>query len=216
MCNRYRSSWEWRWFTGEFSDIKIPLRMADPMPNLPAEVRPTNKAMIFRFVDAAEPMAGVEGAALRWGLIPWFHKGRPGSWKMLGTNARSETVSTVAMYREAFKRRRCLIPAEAYFEWTGEKGSKVKWMFTRTDDRPFCFAGLWDRCDTEDGPIDSFTMMTTEPEDFCRTYHDRQPVILERDQWATWLDLSPDAAPLLTCEPSGLIKVELAPKEDRI
>ena len=216
MCNRYRNRLGWTDYSEDFSQLKIPLKFdRDRIPNLEPrdDIRPTNRAPVFRPVDPANPAAGVELAQMRWGLVPFFSKEI--SRKFLCTNARSETVATTASYREPFRRRRCLVPADGYYEWTGEKGAKTKWLFTRTDGQWMAFPGLWDTWNSPDGPLESFTMLTCAPGPDCANYHDRQPVVLEREHWATWLDLEADIAPLLKGSPEGGIQVELAPPEKK-
>ena len=109
--------------------------------------------------------------------------------KFLTTNARSETVSTTSAFKDAFARRRCLVPADGFYEWTGEKGRKTKWLITVADQRCFCFAGLWRSCRDRRRPIDSFTILHGLAGPDMAPIHDRQPVILPRDRWRDWLNL---------------------------
>lgn len=102
------------------------------------------------------------------------------------------------------------MPATHFYEWTVPKGDKTMWRFTKAGSEIFCFAGLWDRADTADGPVESFTIMTCAPGPDCEPYHNRQPVILEQDQWATWLDLSADATPILRAGAERTIAIERA------
>ena len=217
MCNRYRLAHTTiDDFARDFSQLKIPLVFPAGAPNLQPrqDIRPTNTVPVFRPVDAAGPAAGVEWATMRWWLVPFFHKGKAlKDWKPMCTNARAETVATTATFKGAFSRRRCLVPADGFYEWTGEKGAKEKWLFTRTDGQWFSFAGIWDRCETAEGPIESLAILTTPPGPDAAPYHNRQPVILERDQWSRWLDLEADVAPLLQPGPAGVLKVEKAPPE---
>jgi putative SOS response-associated peptidase YedK len=213
MCNRYGYQAPISRLVDEFSQTRIPLIFRDgAVPNLePREhIRPTNTAKIIRPLDASDPFVGVELVDARWWLIPFFHRKGVKDWKPMCTNARAETVATTATYREAFRRRRCLVPATHFFEWTGEKGAKVMWKFTKVGSEIFCFPGLWDRAHTTDGPVESFTIVTTAPGADCAPYHNRQPVILERDQWGPWLDLSADPSSLLTAGAAGAISVERA------
>lgn len=215
MCNRYRSKHGWVDWTEDFSQLKIPLRFPDPLPNLREEIRPTNEAAIIRPVDAANPTGGMEGAVMRWDLIPSFWKQPIKAKKFLATNARSETVATTSAFKGAFAKRRCLIPADGFYEWTGDKGTKVKWLITVADQPWFCFAGLWDHAETADGPVDSFTILTTAAGPDMEPIHNRQPVILPRGRWIDWLDLKGDPAPLYEPGPPGTLRVELAPAEVR-
>jgi putative SOS response-associated peptidase YedK len=84
------------------------------------------------------------------------------------------------------------------------------WRFSKLGSEIFCFAGLWDRAETADGPVESFTILTCAPGADCEPYHNRQPVILEREQWAAWLDLKADAAPILRAGAANTIAVERA------
>jgi len=219
MCNRYKyEKATLEDYLIDFSELRVPLVFPGGKPNIEprADIRPTNRAWIFRPVDAQNPAAGVEPVQARWGLVPFFAKAI--DKRFLCTNARSETVATTPSYRDPFKRRRCLIPADGYYEWTGEKGKKTKWLFTRADGRPMMFPGLWDSAtipNAEGVPerLESFTMLTCAPGPDQAAYHDRQPVILEREDWPTWLDLAADVAPLLKGSPAGGITVELAPPE---
>jgi putative SOS response-associated peptidase YedK len=104
-------------------------------------------------------------------------------------NARSETAAVKPSFRAAFRRRRCLIPADGYFEWkkTGAR-TKQPYYFHRNDDRPFAMAGLWEHWDGGDGPVLSCTILTTDANDLARTVHDRMPVILEPADYADWLN----------------------------
>jgi putative SOS response-associated peptidase YedK len=84
------------------------------------------------------------------------------------------------------------------------------WKFTKAGSDLFCFPGLWDRAQTADGPIESFTIVTCAPGPDCAPYHNRQPVILERNQWGPWLDLTTDAAPILQAGAAGVISAARA------
>jgi putative SOS response-associated peptidase YedK len=211
MCNYFRhKKYGWRDWTEDFSQVRIPLQFPDPLPNIADAVRPTDPTPILRPLDAQAPQHGLAGAIVRWDLVPWSWKQPVKAKKFLATNARSETVATQAAFKEAFARRRCLVPADAFYEWTGEKGAKVMWEFTASDQPWFAFAGLWDRASTADGVIESCTVLTTAAGPDMAPYHNRQPVILGRDQWTTWLDLRADPAPLFQARPAGSLRVEQA------
>jgi len=213
MCNRYGYLAPVSRLVDEFSQARIPLRFAfDATPNMPPRdaIRPTNTAPIVRALDPRDPGAGVELVDARWWLVPFFHKGPVRDWKPMCTNARSETVATTPSFREAYRRRRCLVPASFWFEWTGAKGSKIMWRFAKTGADLFCFAGLWDRAETADGTIESFTVLTCAAGSDAAPYHNRQPVVLERGDWVRWLDLEADPAPLLRSAEAGAINVERA------
>jgi putative SOS response-associated peptidase YedK len=213
MCNRFRSQYGWTDWAEDFSETRIPLRFPDPLPNLLGEIRPTDPAAIFRPVDPSAPSAGLQAAVVRWDLVPHFWRQPIKAKKFLATNARSENVQVTSAFKDAFARRRCLVPADGFYEWTGEKGRKVKWLITVPDQRCFCFAGLWDHAETVDGPVDSFTILTTAAGPDMEPIHSRQPVILPPDRWVAWLDLAGDPTPLYQPGPPGTLSAELAPPE---
>ena len=170
-----------------------------PALNLEAreQVRPTQAAPIVRLIDGVPVVSDA-----RWWLIPWFHKGSVKEWKATTFNARAETVATSRAYRDSFKRRRCLVPADGWYEWMGPREGddkrKQPWLFTPRDAEPIMLAGLWDRCDTTDqGSVESFTIVTQPAGAPLNGYHDRAPVILFGDEWARWLDAETDASELL-------------------
>ena len=195
----------------EFSLRGMPLAFKPgTTPNLQPRdhIRPTDTAPILRPVSVDDPAAGLDLAEIRWWLIPHFHKRGIKDWKPICTNARAETVATTPAFRESFKRRRCLVPASHYFEWTGAKGAKTMWKFTKAQADFFCFAGLWDRASTSDGIIESFAILTCAAGPDCAPYHTRQPVLLEPDEWAPWLDLARDPTPWLVARAAGCLRVE--------
>lgn len=213
MCNRYGYQAPVTRLIDEFSEAGLPLRFIDGfIPNLEprAHIRPTNDAPILRPIDAADPSLGLELVEIRWWLIPFFHKHGIKDWKAMCTNARAETVAKTPTFREPFKRRRCLVPATCYYEWNGKPGSKTMWRFTRADDEVFCFAGLWDRADTTDGELQSFTILTCAAGPVAARYHNRQPVIVPRDRWGEWLDLSADVSSLIVPDDNAALLVEAA------
>jgi putative SOS response-associated peptidase YedK len=130
---------------------------------------------------------GREISFLKWGLIPSWAKDSSMGARLI--NARSETVTEKPSFREAFKRRRCIIPADGFYEWQRTGGRKQPYFFHMQDDRPFGFAGLWDRWKGEDGEvIESCTILTTEANEVLRIVHDRMPVILHPETYELWLD----------------------------
>jgi putative SOS response-associated peptidase YedK len=129
-----------------------------------------------------------ELVALRWGLIPsWADDPAIGN-RMI--NARAESVATKPSFRAAFKSRRCLIPADGYYEWQKVEGRKRPYIITRKDGKPFAFAGLWEHWESKGDAevIESATILTTEANDLTRSIHDRMPVILNPGDYTRWLD----------------------------
>ncbi len=142
---------------------------------------------------------------LRWGLITNTWRGTVKAWmtQLRGnplTNARSEGVASNSAFRETYGARRCLVPATRYYE-----GRKVMWEFTVPAEGTFVFPGLWDHAETADGPIDTFTLLTSAPGPDQAPYHNRQPVILEHAQWADWLNPANDMAPSFKGSPAGRV-----------
>jgi putative SOS response-associated peptidase YedK len=116
------------------------------------------------------------------------------------------------MFREAAKNGRCLIPADAFFEWgDGEKAPKAEHRFSAPDGRPFWLGGLWGRSEPEEGPIISFTMVTKPcGADTASVGHDRQPVNLAGEQLAAWMDPANPVASFLGLSPAGTFTVNVA------
>jgi putative SOS response-associated peptidase YedK len=155
--------------------------------------------------------------AFHWGLIPFWAKDVKTGLKMI--NARAETVTSSGAYKHAFKKRRCIIPADGFYEWQKLAGRKAKQpMFIhRADGEPIAFAGLWelwrppDAKDDDDAIIRSCTIITGEPNDKVRPIHDRMPVMLPPNAWEQWLDPDNDdvesLSTLLVPAPSELLEV---------
>jgi putative SOS response-associated peptidase YedK len=127
---------------------------------------------------------------LRWGLVPsWAKELKIGSSMI---NARAETVADKPAFRTAFRRRRCLIPADGYYEWQKLGRQKQPHLIRRRDEQPFAFAGLWEQWwgggDGTGEPIETCTIITTSSNELTRPIHDRMPVILHPVDYDLWLD----------------------------
>ncbi len=124
---------------------------------------------------------------LRWGLIPSWAKDDKIGAKLI--NARAETVSEKPSFKAAFKRRRCLIIADGFYEWQRQEKQKQPYYFRLQSTQLFAFAGLWEQWKSPDEYIiNSCTILTTEANDLLRPIHDRMPVILESKDYGLWLD----------------------------
>jgi putative SOS response-associated peptidase YedK len=124
---------------------------------------------------------------MRWGLIPSWAKDMSGAARMI--NARSETAHTLRAFREAMKLRRCLVPADGFYEWLRRGSAKQPFCFEVNDGELFAFAGLWERWRDPSGQwIKSCSILTTTPNAVTSTVHDRMPVILNPDSYDLWLD----------------------------
>jgi len=174
---------------------------------VPEAVYPRRDGLILRPADPADYSQGLEPIVAHWGLVPFFHKGPLKAWKASTNNARSETMATSPAFRDAFKRRRCVIPATSFTEWTGPKGAKTAHAISRADGGLLFLAGLWDRCVTEEGPAESYTMpmIAAVAGDDLAPFHNRQPVVLDAQRAALWLDLAADPAPVLAAMPAGTL-----------
>lgn len=124
---------------------------------------------------------------LRWGLVPHWAQDVAIGNRMI--NARAETVAEKPAFRDAFRRRRCLVPASGFFEWRKRERRKQPYYIRMKDGRPFAFAGLWDRWVAPYGQaVESCTLITTDANDLLVQLHDRMPVILPSTAYDLWLD----------------------------
>lgn len=122
----------------------------------------------------------------QWGFVPSWTTEAP---KTRPINARAETVATSGMFRRAFQSQRCLIPADGFYEWKGAKPPKQPFYIRMRDGSPFAFAGLWSRWHPEGAePIETYTILTTAPNELMESIHNRMPVIVARDHYRQWLD----------------------------
>ncbi len=161
------------------------------MPEPPAQtprynIAPSQTVLALRATGDGKSK---EWATLKWGLVPsWADDPKIGN-RM--ANARAETVATKPSFRSAYKARRCVIPADGYYEWkvTGAK-QKQPYFFHRPDDSVFAFAGLWEHWEGEDGPLETFCLLTTNANAMAAEVHDRMPVILTGKAADMWLDHS--------------------------
>ena len=128
-----------------------------------------------------------ECVVLRWGLIPsWAKDPKIGNQCI---NAKAETVAEKPAFRAAFKKRRCLVIADGFYEWQLHGKQKQPMRIGLRDRRPFAFAGLWEHWQPSEGePIESCTIITTQPNALMESIHNRMPVILDAKDYAAWLD----------------------------
>jgi putative SOS response-associated peptidase YedK len=120
---------------------------------------------------------------VRWGLVPFWAKDLSIGDRCI--NARAERIRTANAYKRAFEKRRCIIPADGFYEWQKlENKKKQPWFFRRRDGEPLAFAGLWELWNG----IRTCTIVTTEANDVVRPVHERMPVVLDESNWSEWLD----------------------------
>ena len=159
----------------EFSEIRIVPKFS---------YRPSEMLPIIRFDEGKHRVF----AEAKWGFVPFWTKEKP---PFAPINAKSETVATNGMYREAFKQRRCIIPADGFWEPKGAASLKIRqpYFFRRPDAGVFALAGLWDRWVNPQGElVATCVMLTTGPNELMRPIHERMPVILQPDDYDRWLD----------------------------
>src|SRR5205814_7938933 len=158
-------------------EIRVLFGTANPVPNAPPHysAAPTQDRAVLRYNPATKARSL---DLLRWGLVPLWAKDP--SFGARCINARAETITRASAFRDAFERRRCLVPADAFYEWQKRGGKSVPYAIVPADGGVFAFAGLWERWkNPQDGSIlRSFTIVTGAPNSRCETLHDRMPVIL--------------------------------------
>ena len=182
MCGRYTLTSQ----EGLVEDFEAALdgnAPANPWFKPRFNVAPTQDAPIVRLRDGVRVIE-----MMRWGLVP-FWGAKQGAKPPLMINARVEGLTGKAVFRDALERRRCLVPADGFFEWQklGGKAKQPMWIHPAARGR-FAFAGLWAKAKTDAGELQSYTIITGPPNDLVRPIHDRMPVILDRSAWSAWLD----------------------------
>ena len=134
---------------------------------------------------------GAEGPEVRgmmWGYVPFYERGKP---KMrLLPNAKAETATTLAAFKQAAARRRCLVPANGFYEWKAAGKLRLPHVFMLRDEEPFAFAGFWETADADRVP-ETFAVVTTEPNELVRPIHNRMPVILTAGTMSRWIGDQP-------------------------
>jgi len=186
MCGRFTQHLSWK----EIVDL---YNITRDVPALNVRARfnfaPTQDGAACRLNEDGER----EIVKLRWGLIPFWAKDEKIAYKTI--NARAETVAEKPAFRAAFKSRRCLIPVNGWYEWKKDGKEKKPYLITR--DEPFSFAGLWERWDKGEEPVETFTIVTTQAADEIAELHGRMPVVVSEDRHSTWLDREAEKDDLL-------------------
>lgn len=175
---------------GRFA-LKTPVKKlaaAFQVEEVPAVEARYNIAPTQTILAVQQGLDGREAKWLKWGLVPSWAKDTAIGARMI--NARSETVTEKPSFREAFKKRRCIIPADGFYEWQRTGGKKLPFFFQMKDERPFGFAGLWERWQGVDKElVESCTILTTRANEVLMPVHDRMPVILHPDDYELWLNV---------------------------
>jgi len=187
MCGRFDNLIPRDAYAGLFRAVRVPRSNFPPRYN----VAPTDQIPIVR----VDPRDGEREVVMaRWGLIPFWMKEKP---KVPHINARAETVAKQPLFREAFAKRRCLIPGTGFYEWQQRADGKQPYRFRRKDLEPFAFAGLWEfnRLDGED--VVSAAIIVGKANTVVGQIHDRMPVMLMPADYDRWLDPKTPPAELL-------------------
>ncbi len=179
MCGRYTLKTPFRVIYEALNSLIPTFDFAKPRFN----IAPSQSAPVVRLNATGDRVMDL----VRWGLIPSWTKGKP---KMQPINARAETVATSGMFRQAMERRRCLVPADGFYEWKVHGKAKQPMYIRVGGGDVFAFAGLWERWAPADSdePIDTYTIITTTPNAVMKEIHDRMPVILQPADYERWLD----------------------------
>ena len=180
MCGRARLS-------SDVSEIKLVFSIPPrrPTPNIPANwnAAPTEDLPVVRY-DARAQERSLD--VMRWGLVPFWAKDIKVGFSNI--NAKAETVDTRPAYREAFARRRCLVPFDSFYEWKKLGRERQPYAVALADRRLMAMAGLWENWRSPAGEIvRSFAIVTTAANPLLAPLHDRMPVILDADAWPIWL-----------------------------
>lgn len=178
MCGRFTQERP----TSDLAEIFAAEDLADD-PGSRFNVAPTDEAVVVVQRDEHRAIK-----AYRWGLIPHWADGPKIGNRMF--NARAETLTSSPAFRDAFRRRRCLVPVDSFFEWRREGTVRQPFRIVRADGRPLALAGLWSGWrDPETEEVRrTFTIVTTTPNDLMRPIHNRMPVVVPFDAWDRWLD----------------------------
>ena len=145
-------------------------------------IAPTQKTPVYLLEE--------NGAAslrlLQWGLVPFWAKDKTMAGKMI--NARSETILEKPSFKGPFKNKRCLVPANGFYEWHTEGKSKTPYYITQPNSIPWMFAGIWDRNEKiSDTPLESFSILTTQANQNISHLHQRMPLVIPKEKWGEWL-----------------------------
>jgi putative SOS response-associated peptidase YedK len=168
-------------------EIRVLFETTNPVPNTAPTFNgaPTDRLPVVRLDRDGRRSLDL----LRWGLVPWWAKDIKMGARCI--NAMSETVASKPAFRDPFARgQRCIVPVDAFYEWEKIGAAKQPYAIVSADGLPLALAGLWERWKDRQGggdAVQTFTIVTTTPNDLCASIHDRMPVILPREKWATWL-----------------------------
>ena len=177
MCGRFA-------LTSDAASISKHFRVNLSSPILPRfNIAPSQKILGIRPQSKAHEYTS---ALLSWGLIPSWARDQSIGARL--TNARSETVLTKPSFRDSFRRRRCLIPADGFYEWTASKNRKQPYYIRLASHQPFGIAGLWDSWESDGERIETCTILTCDANEAMKHLHPRMPVVIQPERYDAWLD----------------------------
>jgi len=208
MCGRYYRRSDKQRIAEAFNLGDLPIGFV--LPEWDYNVAPSTFQPVIR---QARETGDREIVLMRWGLVPFFTKELSDVKGISTINARAEALLSNATWREPFKKRRCLIPADGFYEWASiDAKNKQPFAFRMSDDSPFAFAGLWDAWKDSQGQwLQSFSIVTTEANELMAPVHNRMPVILQRRDYARWLDREDPQPPVDLLRPYDSHKMKSAP-----
>lgn len=212
MCGRFTREFSW----GQVRDF-LDLRWPDAAEIAPSwNVAPTQVSPVARLAPEGPRAGRRELVGMKWGLVPFWAKDVAIGSRMI--NARAEGIESKPAYRAAFKSRRCVVPVSGFYEWKklgeapararGGKPAKQPYYIFPAEGQILALAGLWESWDHGDGPLETFTIITTTPNAMMAALHDRMPVVLDAAGVGAWLDpgLARDGAlALLAPAPEGTL-----------
>jgi putative SOS response-associated peptidase YedK len=177
MCGRFTLATEKKEIEEHFPLFDVP----DLTPRF--NIAPTQEVAAARILPDGPKR---EVALLRWGLVPSWADDLSIGNRLI--NARAETVAEKPSFRSAYKKRRCLIVTDGFYEWQKTEGKKQPYCFKLKDGGPFAFAGLWEHWEREGNVVETCTILTTQANEVLKPVHDRMPVIVARADYERWLD----------------------------
>ncbi|MGA7342888.1 MAG: SOS response-associated peptidase [Terracidiphilus sp.] len=213
MCGRYYRRSDKQRIAEAYRLGEIPFDLV--MPDWDFNVAPTTFQPVIRLSRDA---AGREMVLMRWGLIPFYTKQLSDVKGISTINARAETVEKSPTWRAPFKRRRCLVPADGFYEWKQlDEKTRQPYAFRMADDSPLAFAGLWDAWTAPDGSrLESFSIVTTGANELMAPVHNRMPVILHSRDYERWLETGVAPAPVDLLRPYEAGEMACAPCNPKV
>ena len=212
MCGRFTHLMSYRKLVELYKITEPEIGPDAPEPELKPRynLAPSQLAPVVRLNARGQR----ELALLRWGLVPAWAEDPKIAYSTI--NARAETVHQKPAFRTAFKKRRCLVPADGFYEWKAMGEAKQPYRITMKGGQPFAMAGLWERWDKSGEPIESFTIIVTQGNAVLKPIHDRMPVILHPDTWDAWVESKDIAIPMALLQSYPAAEMTAYPVSKRV